>query len=57
MTSDICTKNAKTLNRIEEMLNKKLDVKAITTEKPTAINLCEKTEEIKDISINYTYMD
>ena len=39
------------------MLNNKLDVKLITIEKPIAVNLCEKTEEVKDISINYTYTD
>ena len=39
------------------MLNNKLDVKLITIEKPIAFNLCEKTEEVKDILINYTYTD
>ena len=39
------------------MLNNKLDVKLITIEKLIAFNLCEKTEEVKDISINYTYTD
>ena len=40
------------MNRIEEMLNKELDVKVVPMEKPIAINLCERTEEVKDILIN-----
>ena len=53
-----CYKNSKTLQRIEDLLNKKTDVKLIGQDLPPAsVNLCEATEVSEDMVINYTYKD
>ena len=54
---DSCYKNGKTLQRIEDLLNKKTDVKLIGQDPPTSVNLCEATEVSEDMVINYTYKD
>ena len=53
-----CYSNSKTLQRIEELLSKKMDVKLIGQDPPpTSVNLCEATEVSEDMVINYTYKD
>ena len=54
---DSCYKNGKILQRIEDLLNKKTDVKLIGQDPPTSVNLCEATEISEDMVINYTYKD
>ena len=50
--------NSKTLQRIEDLLNKKTDVKLIGQDPPPAsVNLCEATEVPEDMVINYIYKD
>lgn len=39
------------------MTQKKVDVKMVTSDTPTAVNLCERVKEVQEMVINYTYKD
>ena len=39
------------------MIHKKLDVKIVTPDPPTTVNLCENAKEVEEMVINYTYKD
>ena len=37
------------------MIQKKLDVKMVSSDPPAAVNLCESVKEVQEMMINYTY--
>ena len=39
------------------MIQKKLDVKMVTSDPPATVNLCESVKEVQEMVINYTYKD
>ena len=39
------------------MIQKKLDVKMVSSDPPAAVNLCESVKEVQEMVINYTYKD
>ena len=47
----------KTLDKIKDLIHKKLDVKLVTPDPPTTVNLCENAKEGEEMVINYTYKD